>query len=104
VIEAKLGTWILHNGNKLGEYLARISSEKKDGKKTYGMYVVGGTDDDQLRSFSEQIRGSDYAKKIRLISYVDLLKLVDIKDKNDLRNDQVSKILIPFGDLTSSHP
>ena len=63
MIEAKLGTWILHNGNKLGEYLARISSEKKDGKKTYGMYVVGGTDDDQLRSFSEQIRGSDYAKK-----------------------------------------
>jgi len=99
VIEAKLGTWIRNDVNQLGEYLDRMSSEKKDDKETYGMYVVGGTDEDQLRSFSEQIRGSDYAKQIRLISYVDLLKLVYIKEKNDLRNDQVSKILIPFDDV-----
>jgi len=99
VIEAKLGAWIRNDVNQLGKYLDKMSSEKKDNKKTYGMYVVGSTDEDQLRSFSEQIRGSDYTKKIRLISYVDLLKLVDIKEKNDLSNDQVSKILIPFDDV-----
>jgi hypothetical protein len=94
VIETKLGTWIRYDINQLGEYLDRVSSERGGNLTTYGMYVVGQTED--LGPLSDQVRGNRYANRIRIISHVALLKLVEICERTPLENEQVSKILIPF--------
>jgi len=94
VIETKLGTWIRYDINQLGEYLDRVSSERGGNQITYGMYVVGQTED--LGPLSDQVRGNRYVNRIRIISHAALLKLVEICERTHLKNEQVSRILIPF--------
>jgi hypothetical protein len=75
--------------------LDRVAAESNLAQdKTYGLYVVGETED--LGSLSDQVRGNKYANRIRIISYSALLKLIEIEDKTGLKNDQVSRLLIPI--------
>ena len=95
IIESKLGTWIRYDINQLGDYLDRVASELNLAQgKTFGLYVVGETED--LGPLSDQVRGNKYANRIRIISYSALLRLIEIGAKTGLKNDQVSRLLIPI--------
>lgn len=89
VIETKLGTWIRYDINQLGDYSDRVAAEMSIGHdRTYGLYVVGETED--LGPLSDQVRGNKYANRIRIISYSALLKLFEIFEKTGMKNEQVS--------------
>ena len=98
VIEVKLEPKFA-NVDQLGRYIDELSEERGDGKPTYGIFVTGKTEPRDLDPLLNQLRGNrKYADRIRVISYSHLLRLAKIAEKNHLRNDQVSKILIPFDD------
>jgi len=106
VLEVKSGTWIAHDIKQLGEYLQEIkANETIPEEKVYGLYVIGEGDTIPL---ADQIRGSTWRDRIRLISCDDLLSLLKLKvdlDSLELKDvdQKVQSILLPIDTIDVGH-
>ena len=106
VFEVKSGTWIAHDIGQLGEYLQEIkANEAVPDEKVFGLYVVGEGDTTLL---ADQIRGSAWRDRIRLISCDDLLSLLKLKadlDSLELKDvdQKVQSILLPLDTIDVGH-
>jgi hypothetical protein len=95
VIEAKLGSWIRRDVGQLGSYIEGVASQSNiSGEKVFGLYVVGDPSD--LSALADQVRGSKYSGKIRIISSENILKLTQFYEEFGLRNEQAAKLLVPI--------
>jgi len=95
VIEAKLGSWIRRDVGQLGNYIEGIAKQSNiSGEKIFGLYVVGDPSD--LSALADQVRGSKYSGKIRIISSENILKLTQFSEDFGLKNEQASKLLVPI--------
>jgi len=106
VLEVKSGTWIAHDIGQLGEYLQEIkTNEAVPDEKVFGLYVVGEGDTTPL---ADQIRGSAWRDRVRLISCDDLLSLFKLKadlDSLELKDvdQKVQSILLPLDTIDVGH-
>lgn len=106
VIEVKSGTWIAHDVGQLGEYLQRLATTVGvPYTKVFGLYVIGEGD---ALPLADQIRGSAYRDRVRLISCDDLLNLLKLKeDLNTLElrdvNQKIQSILLPIDTIDVGH-
>lgn len=106
VLEVKSGTWIAHDIGQLGKYLQEIkATEAIPDEKVFGLYVVGEGDTTPL---ADQIRGSAWRDRIRLITYTDLLSLLKLKvglSSLELRDvdQKVQSILLPLDTIDVGH-
>lgn len=95
ILETKLGSWIRYDVNQLGGYIDSVAKERGIADdKIYGLYAVGDPSD--LGSLADQVRGSKYSGKIRIISSEDLLKLANFCKDFGLKNEQVAPLLVPI--------
>ena len=72
VLEVKTSTWPIGSVSQLGEYLECLS-KKEDTENIFGLYVIGKGD---LKPLIEQILGSKYKDRMRLILYEDLMEIL----------------------------
>ena len=76
VIEVKTSPWPVDKVSQLGDYLRELAKAKEwDLANVYGLYVIGPGDYEALVT---QIRGSDWRNQIRLISFENLLRLIEL--------------------------
>lgn len=98
VLEVKTSTWPIGSVNQLGGYIEELS-KKEDFKNIFGLYVIGKGD---VQPLIEQILGSKYKDKMRLILYEDLMELLSLEEelepvigeKNAI--EKVQNLLIPI--------
>lgn len=98
IIEVKTNTWPIGSISQLGEYLEDYS-RKNNINNIFGLYVIGKGD---IQPLIEQILGSKYKDKIRIILYQDLIELLNLKEelvpvigeKNSI--NKIQNILIPI--------
>lgn len=76
VLEVKISTWPIGSVSQLGEYVEELS-KKEDTKNVFGLYVIGKGD---IQPLIEQILGSKYKDKMRLILYQDLMEILNLKE------------------------
>jgi len=77
VLEVKTSTWPISSVSQLGEYLENIS-KKEEIKNIFGLYVIGKGD---VQPLIEQILGSKYKDRMRLILYDDLMEIISLKEE-----------------------
>jgi len=77
VLEVKTTTWPIGSISQLGDYLEELS-KKKDTKNVFGLYVIGKGD---IQPLTEQILGSKYKDRIRLIMYQDFMEILNLKEE-----------------------
>jgi len=77
VLEVKTSTWPIGSVSQLGEYLEGLS-KKEDFKNIFGLYVIGKGD---IQPLIEQILGSKYKDRMRLILYEDLMEILSLKEE-----------------------
>ena len=74
---SKNSTWPIGSVSQLGDYLEELS--KKEGvKNIFGLYVIGKGD---ARPLIEQILGSKYKDRMRLILYDDLMEVITLREE-----------------------
>ncbi len=106
VLEVKSGTWIAHDIGQLGEYLQEIKAKEAiPDEKVFGLYVVGAGETTPL---ADQIRGSSWRDRIRLISCADLLSLLKLKvelSSLELKDvdQKIQSILLPLDTIDVGH-
>lgn len=101
LVEVKSSPWPVTNiSNQLGTYLDQYSQlHGIEPNLIFGLYVIGPGDNEAIVN---QIKGSDYRNRIRLISSDDLIKLIKLVDDLDLvggpgtGGPKVQNILLPF--------
>lgn len=76
ILEVKTSTWPIGSVSQLGEYVEELS-KKEDTKNVFGLYVIGKGD---IQPLIEQILGSNYKDKMRLILYQDLMEILNLKE------------------------
>lgn len=97
VLEVKTSTWPIGSVSQLGEYVEELS--KEDTKNVFGLYVIGKGD---IQPLIEQILGSKYKDKMRLILYQDLMEILNLKEdlepvigeKNAI--EKIQNLLLPI--------
>lgn len=77
VLEAKTSTWPIGSVGQLGDYVDKLSIKESD-KNIFGLYVIGKGD---VQPLTEQILGSKFKEKMRLIIYEDLIRIVSLKEQ-----------------------
>ena len=77
VLEVKTSTWPIGSVSQLGEYLEDLS-KKEDTENIFGLYVIGKGD---VQPLIEQILGSKYKDRMRLILYEDLMEILSLKEE-----------------------
>jgi len=77
VLEVKTSTWPIGSVSQLGDYLEELS-KKEDAKNIFGLYVIGKGD---VQPLIEQILGSKYKDRMRLILYEDLMEILSLKEE-----------------------
>ncbi len=77
VLEVKISTWPIGSVSQLGEYIDQLARREK-GKRVFGLYVIGKGD---VRPLIEQILGSRYKDRMRLILYDDLMEIITLKEE-----------------------
>lgn len=98
ILEVKTSTWPISSVSQLGDYIDALSKNEPD-KNIFGIYVIGKGD---IQPLSEQIIGSKYKEKMRLILYGDLLELLSLKDElvpvigEKLAKEKVQNLLLPI--------
>jgi len=92
VIESKSATWPGLDVRQLGNYMNELL-KKFPADKVFGLYVLG--DDSKMQVLANQIRGSEFAHRMRLILHKDLIGLGNIKGVANLSASQVSNFLVP---------
>lgn len=82
VLEVKTSPWPVDKVRQLGDYLGELASrEGWDVQNVYGLYAIGPGDYEALTT---QIRGSEWRNQIRLISFDNLLRLIELADQLDV--------------------
>lgn len=77
VLEVKTSTWPIGSVGQLGDYLEMLS-KRDENKNIFGLYVIGKGD---IRPLIEQILGSKYKDRMRLILYDDLMEIINLKEE-----------------------
>lgn len=77
VLEAKTSTWPIGSVGQLGNYIDGLQKNENI-KNIYGLYVIGKGD---IKPLTEQIIGSKYKEKMRLILYEDLIEILNLKEE-----------------------
>ena len=77
VLEVKTSTWPIGSVSQLGDYLEELS-KKEDAKNIFGLYVIGKGD---VQPLIEQILGSKYKDRMRLILYEDLMEILSLEEE-----------------------
>ena len=77
LLEIKSTTWPISSISQLGDYIEKVSKEESN-EKIYGLYVIGQGD---LQPLIEQISGSKYKDRMRVIKYDDLIELTKLKEE-----------------------
>jgi len=98
ILEVKTSTWPIGSVSQLGEYIEKFS-EKENIKNVFGLYVIGKGD---IQPLIEQILGSKYKDKLRLILYQDLIEILNLKEdlepvigeKNAI--EKIQNLLLPI--------
>ena len=98
ILEVKTSTWPIGSVSQLGEYIEKFS-EKENIKNVFGLYVIGKGD---IQPLIEQILGSKYKDKLRLILYSDLIEILNLKEdlepvigeKNAI--EKIQNLLLPI--------
>ncbi len=98
VLEVKTSTWPIGSVSQLGEYVEKLS-KKEAIENVFGLYVIGKGD---VQPLIEQILGSKYKDRLRLIFYKDLMEILNLKnelepvigEKNAI--EKVQNILLPI--------
>jgi hypothetical protein len=81
VVEVKSSPWPVDKVRQLGDYLGQLAKENDwEPSSVYGLYAIGSGDFEALLT---QIRGSDWRNQIRLISFENLLRLVELAEQWD---------------------
>jgi hypothetical protein len=81
VLEVKTSAWPVDKVRQLGDYLGQLAQDKGwEAANVYGLYVIGPGDYEALIT---QIRGSDWRNQIRLISFENLLRLIELAQQLD---------------------
>jgi len=91
LLEIKVSTWPIGSVSQLGEYIENFA-RRENSKGVYGLYVVGKGD---LQPLVEQIMGSRFKDRMRVIHFHDLLDLVFLKEDLELivgRKEAVEKV------------
>ena len=97
VVEVKTTTWPIGSINQLGNYLDELS-RKENIKNIYGLYVIGKL---TTHALIEQILGSKYKDRMRIIEYTDLMEILNLKEKLTSRFgkkkalEKVQNLLLP---------
>jgi len=77
VLEVKTSTWPIGSASQLGEYIDKLS-KKVENENIFGLYVIGKGD---VQPLIEQILGSKYKDRIRLILSEDLIEILKLKEE-----------------------
>ncbi len=77
VLEVKTSTWPIGSVSQLGDYVEHLSKKEGD-KNIFGLYVIGKGD---VQPLIEQILGSKYKDRMRLILYDDLIEVITLKEE-----------------------
>lgn len=81
VVEVKTSPWPVDKVRQLGDYLNQLARENEwEPSSIYGLYAIGPGDYEALLT---QIRGSDWRNQIRLISFENLLRLIELAEQWD---------------------
>ena len=82
LVEIKASAWPLGSVDQLGRYMDQVAQDRELGAtKVYGLYVIGYG---EIAPIIEQIRGSSYSPRMRVITKDDLLELLELQE--DLRS------------------
>lgn len=77
VLEVKTSTWPIGSVSRLGDYIDQLA-KKEENKNVFGLYVIGKGD---IQPLIEQILGSKYKDRMRLILYDDLMEIINLKEE-----------------------
>lgn len=77
ILEVKSTTWPIGSISQLGRYIEELT-KKGETENIFGMYVIGEGDRQPL---TEQILGSKYKDKMRIIQKDDLINLIKLKEE-----------------------
>jgi len=77
VLEVKTSTWPIGSVSQLGDYLEELSKKERV-KNIFGLYVIGKGD---VQPLIEQILGSKYKDRMRLILCDDLMEVITLKEE-----------------------
>ena len=97
VLEIKTSTWPIGSISQLGEYLDQLT-KKEENKNVFGLYVIGKGD---IQPLIEQILGSKYKDRMRLILYDDLMEIINLKEELEpvigerQATEKVQNLLLP---------
>lgn len=97
VLEAKIATWPIGSVGQLGEYIEKLSKEEIG--NVFGLYVIGKGD---LQPLIEQILGSKYRDRMRLILYDDLIEILILKEElvpvigKEQATQKIHNLLLPI--------
>ena len=98
VLEAKITTWPIGSVSQLGEYVEKLSKEEEIGN-VFGLYVIGKGD---LKPLIEQIQGSKYRDRMRLIFYDDLIEILTLREElepvigKEQSTEKIQSLLLPI--------
>jgi hypothetical protein len=98
ILESKTSTWPIGSVSQLGNYIDELS-KREEIKNVFGLYVIGKGD---IQPLTEQILGSKFKDRMRLIVKDDLIELITLKEdmepvigkKESI--DKVQNILLPI--------
>lgn len=84
--------------NQIMRYIDQLGAEREEisDKNTFGLFVVGRFDSGPLEN---SIRGAGLQNKIRVITCSDLVKLLQLKQSNNLSHDQTIGLMLPFDNI-----
>lgn len=83
LLEAKASAWPLASVEQLGSYMDAIATEREVSREqVYGLYMIGHG---ELRPVIEQIRGSVYSPRMRVITTQDLIGLLELEEELEQR-------------------
>lgn len=97
VVETKKSAGFQINPNKQpGSYMDHLVAENGlDASQVYGLIVVG-EDDDDIGGVVDAVRGSEYRKRIRVITCHQLYALLAMADEGGLSRHQTAQVLLPM--------
>ena len=100
LIEVKSSPWPLASVGQLGQYMdgyAAIARRRAHG--VFGLYAIGHGD---FTGIIDQIKGSDYRNRIKVVSFGDLLRLFALRDilERQMTAERamqvIQRLLLPF--------
>jgi predicted transport protein len=99
VVDTKTtGAYTIDPGQIMG-YIDQIAAKQQEeitAANTFGLFVVGRFDSGPLEN---SIRGAGLQNKLRVITCSDLLKLLQLKQRNNLTHEQVLRLILPFDNV-----